>query len=146
MLLHRSTLACFVLLCCASDSRVWSQEIRWLRSAEEAAHVAATLEKPILVYVRSAGCHYCDLMQRNVWEDPVAASTVMQGFVPLKLTREENAEAIEALHVKGFPATLIFSPQRAFVGRLDGYVQRDKFLSAMREARVASADSQPLAR
>ncbi|MEO8271541.1 MAG: thioredoxin family protein [Aureliella sp.] len=108
-----------------------SDEIQWLRSAEKAGEVAAQSGKPILVYIRSSNCHYCDLMQTNVWQDPATVDTVMRDFVPLKLTREENPEAVKVLQVKGFPTTVIFSADRRYVDRLDGYVEADRFRSAV---------------
>lgn len=115
-----------------------AEEIRWLRSAEQAANLATQSGKSILVYVRSANCHYCDLMQSNVWQDPAAIAAVNRDFVPLKLTREENPEAVEALQIKGFPSTVIFAADRRYVDRLDGYVEPDRFLKAVGRAREAS--------
>jgi len=108
-----------------------AEEIEWLRSAQQAGEVAAQSGKPILVYIRSANCHYCDLMQANVWQDPATVETVMRDFVPLKLTREENPQAVQVLHVKGFPTTVIFSADRRYVDRLDGYVEAERFRTAV---------------
>ena len=109
----------------------WAEDIQWLRSAEQAASIAAQSGKPILVYVRSANCHYCDLMQSNVWQDPATVATVMRDFVPLKLTREDNPEAVQVLKIKGFPTTVIFSADRRYVDRLDGYVEAERFRTAV---------------
>lgn len=115
-----------------------AEEIEWLRSAEQAAEVAAQTGKPILVYFRSANCHYCDLMQANVWQDPHAADTVMRDFVPLKLTREDNPQAVEVLQIKGFPATIIFTTDRRYVDRLDGYVDAQRFKAAVAKMQAAA--------
>lgn len=112
-------------------SDVRGEEIEWLRSAEQAATLAAQSGKPILVYVRSANCHYCDLMQTNVWQDQATAAGVMRDFVPLKLTREENPEAVKVLQIKGFPSTVIFSADRRYVDRLDGYLEPQQFRAAV---------------
>ena len=126
------------------SDQVHSQEIQWIRSATEAAQVAQQTGKPILVYVRSASCGYCDLLQRKVWEDSQAASTISRDFVALKLTREENAEQLEALKIKGFPATFVFSADRQFVHRIDGYLERNKFMSELDQAhRAARPDGIP---
>lgn len=119
-----------------------SSGIAWLTSATQAAEVAGRTGKPILLYVRSASCHYCDLMQSDVWENPEAAAWVQRGFVPLKLSREQNAEAVRSLGIRGFPATLIFSPDRQFVHRIDGYVKVGEFLNQIADlptSRTASA-------
>ncbi|MCA9159234.1 MAG: DUF255 domain-containing protein [Planctomycetales bacterium] len=113
-----------------------TEEIQWLRSAEQAGELAAQSGKPILVYIRSANCHYCDLMQSNVWQDPATVATVMRDFVPLKLTREENPEAVKVLLVKGFPTTVIFTADRRYVDRLDGYVEAERFRAAVGKMRA----------
>ncbi len=106
-------------------------EIQWLRSAEQAAAEAAQSGKPILVYVRSANCHHCDMMQTNVWQDQATADAVMRDFVPLKLSREDNPEAVRVLQIKGYPSTVIFSADRQYVDRLDGYVEPAQFRAAV---------------
>lgn len=114
--------------------------IEWLRSASQAATRSQESGKPILIYVRSENCHYCDLMQKNVWQDPATVAMITRYFVPLKLTREENEEAVKAMKVKGYPSTLIFSPERTYMARLDGYVTSEKFLHAVAALRTAAAD------
>lgn len=118
-------------------SNVRGEEIQWLRSAEQAATQAAQTGKPILVYVRSANCHYCDLMQTNVWQDQATAKTVMRDFVPLKLTQEDNPEAVKVLQIKGFPSTVIFSADRQYVDRLDGYLEPQQFRAAVGKMQAA---------
>lgn len=108
--------------------------IAWLRSAQQAADIASKSGKPILVYVRSASCHYCDLMQSNVWEDLATAEIINRSYVPLKLTREENAEAVRSLKIKGFPTTLLFSADRKYLHRIDGYMEGPRFLGEMQKA------------
>ena len=112
--------------------------MRWFTSATQAAEQAAESGKPILVYIRSANCHYCDLMQANVWQDETAAAIIMRDFIPLKLTREDNPQAVQVLKVKGFPSTVIFAADRHYVDRLDGYVDADRFLTAVNKMRSAS--------
>lgn len=112
-----------------------------MRSAHEAAELSRETGKPIMVYVRSETCHFCDLMQSDVWEDSKVAQIVMRQYVPLKLTREENPEAVAAMKIKGFPATLLFSSDYAYIGRLDGYMKSAPFLQAISKmGTVASND------
>ncbi len=113
-------------------------EIPWLRSATEAAIQSQATGKPILVYVRSKNCHYCDLLQKNTWQDPATKARVMKEMIPLKLTLEENKEAIEAMKVKGFPSVIVFSPQREFIGRYDGYMTPEQFQSQVSKSLLAN--------
>ena len=124
-----------IMLMLALGSQASAQEIRWLKSATQAAQLANETGKPILVYVRSASCHYCDKLQRDVWEDRTSALSIGRNFIPLKLTREDNAAELEALQIRGYPATFVFSPERKFVHRVDGYLERPKFMAELEEAR-----------
>ncbi len=117
-------------------------EIRWHRSASAAAKVAEQTGKPILVYVRSATCVYCDKLKQDVWNNAAAARQVTQDFVPLKLTREENAEAIKSLGIKGYPAMFVFTPTRKYIGRIDGYIGPEQFVSAMAVAKTAQSKTE----
>lgn len=134
----------FLLTTCLYSATLSAQDsVRWLTSAQEAADEAARTGKPILVYVRSASCYYCDLMQKDVWQNPQAASVIKRDFVPLKLTHEKNPEAVEALQVKSFPSTIVFSPKRKYLHRIDGYVKSAEFLLQMKKLRTAGNPSTP---
>ena len=132
---HGFVVLLLTTLCLAGRS-VTAQEITWLRSAEQAAMQARDTGKPILIYVRSENCRFCDLMQENVWKNPTAVSLIARDFIPLKLTREENPEALEVLRVKRFPTTLIFTADRKYVDRIDGYLEPDRFLTAAARLRT----------
>jgi thioredoxin-related protein len=94
----------FTCLCLTATATATAADgVEWLRSAAKAAELSQKTGKPILIYVRSETCHYCDLMQRDVWEDPATVAMIQRQFIPLKLTREENKEGVEAMKVKGYP-------------------------------------------
>ena len=78
-------------------------------------------------------------MQTDVWQNPQAASMVNQQFVPLKLTRESNPEAVQALQVKGFPATIVFSSGKKYLHKIDGYVNSQDFIAQMGKIQVADS-------
>lgn len=123
-------------------------EIPWLRSATEAAMQSQSTGKPILVYVRSKNCYYCDLLQKNTWQDQATRAKVMHEMIPLKLTLEENKEAVEAMKVKSFPSVIIFSPRREYLARIDGYVTPEQFQSQVSKAMLANqpVNSNPVKR
>ncbi len=131
------------LLSLAGPTAQAEEGVQWLKSAVQAAEIARETGRPILIYVRSENCMYCDKMQQEVWQDPAAIDIIHREFVPLKLTREENQEAIEAMKVKGYPATLFFSANRTYVGRLDGYVTSQRFIEALASVRTALAQPTP---
>lgn len=112
--------------------------IKWLKSARKATELAVRTGKPILVFVRSARCHFCDKLKANVLQRPNVASRVTRDFVPLVLSQEDNAEVLASLKVTSFPSTLVFTPKREFVHRVDGYVGPDKFLAEIDKAKLVA--------
>lgn len=121
----------------AQQPTTGNPEIPWLNSATEAAMLSQKTGKPILIYVRSQNCHYCDLLQKNTWQHPQTRARVMRDMIPLKLTLEEHKEAVEAMKVKGFPSVLIFSPNREYLARIDGYVTPEQFQSKVSQSLLA---------
>ena len=136
----RFTLLAAVAVLSLAPSLARAEGVEWLRSAEQAAELAQRTGRPILIYVRSENCMYCDKMQKDVWQDPATVNIIMHEFIPLKLTREENKEAVEAMKVKGYPSTLVFSPERTYISRIDGYVNSHKLLDEISGIRTASAE------
>ncbi len=130
-------LACFAIAACAlsiGSKQSDAQEIRWLKSAEQAALEAEKTGKPILVYVRSENCHYCDKLQKDVWTFPQAASYVARKYIPLKLSKELNPAAVKSLKIKGYPTTLVFSAKREFVAKVEGYMPAGALFATIAES------------
>lgn len=118
------------------------EEDFWVTSASQAAEMAETTGKPILVYVRSLNCHYCDLLQKKTWQDPKIKALIARDMIPLKLTLEDNREAVEAMKVRGYPSTLLFSAGREYLMRIDGFVSPQEFTQRVSKAYLrASADT-----
>ncbi len=118
-----------------------SGRIKWLKSARKATELAVRTGKPILVFVRSARCHFCDKLKANVLQRDNVASRVKRDFVPLVLSQEDNAEVLSSLKVTSFPSTLVFTPEREFVHRVDGYVGPEKFLAEIDKAKLVATKS-----
>lgn len=119
------------------ESMQVSEEPFWLESATQAAQIAKETGKPILVYVRSENCHYCDLLQEKTWRDPKVRTMIARNMVPLKLTLEDNRQAVEAMKVRGYPSTLMFSAEREFLARIDGFVTPQEFKARIAKVQVA---------
>ncbi|WP_442508027.1 thioredoxin family protein [Novipirellula sp. SH528] len=126
----------------ASAQSASAQNISWTHSPEQAVQWANQSGRMIIVSVGASWCHYCKKMDRDVWRNPTVARTIATEYVPLKLTDNRHRELIESMQVSGYPATLIFTPDRRLVARMDGYVGPEKVLQTMHTLR-ASIPSTP---
>src|SRR5437762_304051 len=63
--------------------------VDWYPWGEEAFAKARAEDKPILLSVGYATCHWCHVMERESFEDVGLARQLADGFVAIKVDREE---------------------------------------------------------
>src|SRR5438093_6800388 len=96
--------------------------VDWYPWGPEALEVARTENKPILLSIGYAACHWCHVMERESFEDPVIAALMNAHFVPVKVDREERPD-LDAIYMDavqamtgghgGWPMTVFLTPEGA---------------------------------
>ena len=92
--------------------------VDWYPWGPEALELARAEDKPILLSVGYSACHWCHVMERESFEDPNIAAMMNQGFVCIKVDREERPDidsifmtAVQALSGSGgWPMTVFLTP------------------------------------
>jgi len=95
--------------------------VDWYPWGEEAFARAREENKPILLSVGYATCHWCHVMERESFEDESIAQRLREGFVAIKVDREELPDvdqvymsALQALTGQGgWPMNMFLTPQLA---------------------------------
>src|SRR4051812_1077124 len=77
--------------------------VDWHPWGEEARERAHTEDKPILVSIGYAACHWCHVMERESFEDPQVAALMNEHFVPVKVDREERPD-VDAIYMDAVQA------------------------------------------
>jgi len=93
--------------------------VDWYPWGEEAFAKARAEDKPILLSVGYATCHWCHVMERESFEDEAIARQLRAGFVAIKVDREELPDvdhvymsALQALTGRGgWPMNMFLTPQ-----------------------------------
>jgi uncharacterized protein YyaL (SSP411 family) len=116
-----------------------AQERKWFDSPDEAANFAARSGKMIVVSVGADWCHYCRKMDRETWTDRKVQQMIKQNYVPLKLTDERHHELLAVMQIKAFPTTLIFTSDRTFLTKTEGYVDAEKMAVLLEKLRIADS-------
>ncbi|MFL6088567.1 MAG: thioredoxin domain-containing protein [Aeromicrobium sp.] len=92
--------------------------VDWHEWGEEAFALAKALDRPILLSVGYAACHWCHVMAHESFEDPVTAAYMNDHFVNVKVDREERPD-VDAVYMQatqamtghgGWPMTCILTP------------------------------------
>jgi uncharacterized protein YyaL (SSP411 family) len=93
--------------------------VDWFPWGPEALERARTDDKPILLSIGYAACHWCHVMERESFEDPDTAALMNERFVSIKVDREERPDvdaiymdAVQALTGSGgWPMTVFCTPE-----------------------------------
>src|SRR5213082_3002554 len=93
--------------------------VDWYPWGDEAFERAAKEDKPILLSVGYAACHWCHVMAHESFEQPEIAALMNDLFVNIKVDREERPDIdaiyMNALHLMGeqggWPLTMFLTPE-----------------------------------
>ena len=99
--------------------------VDWFEWGEEALTRAKQESKPILVSIGYSSCHWCHVMEREVFEKEDIASIMNEHLICIKVDREERPdidhiymEAVQAMGMQGgWPLNVFLTPdQKPFYG------------------------------
>jgi len=92
--------------------------VHWRQWTSEALAEAAARDVPILLSVGYAACHWCHVMAHESFEDEQVAAVMNDGFVNIKVDREERPD-LDAVYMNatvaltgqgGWPMTCFLTP------------------------------------
>lgn len=92
--------------------------VNWFPWGEEALQLAVAQDKPILVSIGYAACHWCHVMERESFEDESTAALMNEYFINIKIDREERPDldhiymdALQAMNGNGgWPLNVFLTP------------------------------------
>lgn len=94
--------------------------VNWYPWSEEAFAEAKRLDKPVLLSVGYAACHWCHVMEKESFEDEEIAALMNDLFINIKVDREERPD-IDQIYMRfvqtatgsgGWPMTVILTPEK----------------------------------
>ncbi len=92
--------------------------VDWYPWGPEALEKARREDRPIFLSIGYSACHWCHVMERESFEDPEVARILSEGFVSIKVDREERPDlddiymtAVQAMTGHGgWPMTVFLTP------------------------------------
>ncbi|PSQ69060.1 MAG: thioredoxin domain-containing protein, partial [Bacteroidetes bacterium QH_1_64_81] len=94
--------------------------VDWYPWGEEAFETAHQEDKPIFLSIGYSTCHWCHVMERESFEDQEVAAVLNDGYVPIKVDREERPD-VDSIYMDvcrmmrgqgGWPLTVLLTPDR----------------------------------
>src|SRR5438067_2188058 len=93
--------------------------VHWQAWSGETLAAAKTADKPILLSVGYAACHWCHVMAHESFENPQIAAAMNDKFINIKVDREERPD-LDAIYQNalalmgeqgGWPLTIFLTPE-----------------------------------
>jgi uncharacterized protein len=92
--------------------------VNWYPWSDEALNKAKEENKPVLVSIGYAACHWCHVMERESFEDEATARIMNENFINIKIDREERPDldhiymdAVQAMTGSGgWPLNVFLTP------------------------------------
>jgi uncharacterized protein YyaL (SSP411 family) len=124
--------------------------VDWYPWGEEAFTKARAEDRPILLSVGYAACHWCHVMEHESFEDNETAALMNERFVNIKVDREERPD-VDSLYMDavvaltgqgGWPMTVFLTPEgEPFLGGTYYPPEPRHGLPGFREVLVAVSDA-----
>lgn len=99
--------------------------INWYTWSNEIFEIAKREDKPILIDVGAAWCHWCNVMDEDTYSNPEIVKIVNENFIPVKVDRDEMPDldrllqnaAMAITGESGWPLTIFMTPEgKVFFG------------------------------
>lgn len=122
--------------------------VEWQAWGEEALNQAKKEDKPILLSIGYAACHWCHVMEHESFEDEEVAKVMNENYVCIKLDREERPDidqiymdAVQNMGLNGgWPLNMFLMPdQKPFYGGT--YFPKHKWLEILDKVAMAFQSS-----
>src|SRR5213080_380226 len=123
--------------------------VEWYPWGDEALKRAREEDKPILLSIGYAACHWCHVMEHESFEDELTAALMNERFVCIKVDREERPD-LDSIYMDavvamtghgGWPLTVFLTPEgEPFLGGTYFPPEPRQGLPAFRQVLVSVSD------
>jgi len=121
--------------------------VAWHNNLKSGWREAKRRGVPMVIFITSDNCVYCDAMKQNTWCDKQVQRRLAGKFVAIRLNTLRNRETLSRIQVQTYPTTLLGSPNGKVIGHRVGYQPPAELQSFLAEAepQQAQAKRDPLA-
>lgn len=114
--------------------------VNWEAWSPETLEKAKKEDKPLLISIGYAACHWCHVMEKECFEDEEVAQMMNENFINIKIDREERPDVdqiyMDAIQMMsgngGWPLNIVALPDgRPFWGAT--YVPKDNWVKSLKQ-------------
>jgi|GEM_PF-2269894 len=99
------------------------------KTLEQAWRTAVARRRPMLVMFSTEGCHFCTKMMAETYSRPEVQQMLRQHVETVKVDAQDNPSLVERLGIRGYPTTLLVSPDGNVLDAIEGFASAKVFTS-----------------
>ena len=104
-----------------SASTSYTTKIVWHDNLDSGWRESRRTGRPMVIFITSARCRYCDAMKHATWRDQGIENRVGKEFVAVQLNPQHNISELSRITVDTYPTTLVAIPQGKVIDHRKGF-------------------------
>ncbi len=108
----------------------------WHDDFEQGWKAAKASGRPMLIFITSRRCHFCEAMKKTTWCDGQIQRELSKGFVAIRLSPGQNATVLKRIEVPAYPTTLIGHPDGKILAHKVGYQPPKEMFKLLKRNRL----------
>lgn len=110
--------------------------IAWHAQYDVAYREMQNLNRPMLVFIKSNACLYCQRMESQTYNHPEVIQAINRRFIPTVINSATDPALAKQFGVTVYPTTVIIASNGTIVDSIPGYLPADQFQARLRTAKV----------
>lgn len=87
-----------------------AHEIDWRPWGADAFAAAVDRDRPVLLHLAAAWCHWCHVMDETTYSDPEVLAVIARGFVPVRVDVDRHPHVRDRYLAGGWPTVAFLAP------------------------------------
>ena len=125
-----------------SPNRNQANHINWLPWTHSTFERAQAEDKPVLLSISAAWCHWCHEMDETTYSDADVKTLLEQSFLAVRVDNDHRPDINSRYNVGGWPTTAFLTPHGGLIGGAT-YLPPDQFLAMLMELQEAYRSEKP---
>lgn len=93
----------------------------WHSDLKTAWETASAQERPLLVFLTTDGCAYCQKMKQTTLRDKGVQADLSARFIPVVLNSKDEPDLVKMLKIRVYPSVVVIEPSGDVVESISGY-------------------------
>ena len=110
------------------------KEIKWRQWGREAFDEARSRNKPVLLAISAAWCHWCHVMDQTSYGAPQVIDYINENFIPVRVDNDQRPDINERYNMGGWPSAAFLTPD-GYILQGCTYLPPEQFLALARQTK-----------